>query len=352
MIELVFTSDYELFGNGQGEVSTCMIQPTSLLMTILEDYQKRMAFFLDVCEIWAFEETKLSGHFPDEFDPAQEIKTQIVEMIQRGHDVQLHLHPQWLNYEYSDEEWKLDYKFWRLPKVEGHQDWTIEELIEKGKTYLEELIQPVKSDYKCQAFRAGAYCIQPEDKVIPALKKLGFKYDSSVLTGMKLDNGLSYYNFESAIQKPFWKIGEMLALEDNASTLTEIPIFTAKVSRIKYVDFVQKRTAMKACDCNGEPASKSLGISNSSKFEKAKSLLKQQYLIFDYCGASFEEMKFVAEKAIHLYQNSKKGVPVVLIGHPKNFNNEENLRQFLTWCKSNDAISSESAFSFSNKVVQ
>ncbi|MFB6307086.1 MAG: hypothetical protein ABEH43_08900, partial [Flavobacteriales bacterium] len=192
-IVIHMTNDHEIFGNGEGDVNCCMIQPADRLLEITGKYSVRITFFLDVCMLWAFEELEMEGKLNRNY--SDDIKNQLKEALKKGHEVQLHFHPQWLNYKYEEGHFYLDEQLWRLPKVEEKEVMPLNDLFEKGKTYLENIFQEVDNHYKCSSFRAGDWCIQPEEKVLEAMRQNSFRLDTTVVPKMIHDDGLTKYDF-------------------------------------------------------------------------------------------------------------------------------------------------------------
>ena len=55
MIYSLVTIDYELFGNGTGDLIKSVIEPTNAILDICEKYNAKLTIFFDVCEYWAFQ---------------------------------------------------------------------------------------------------------------------------------------------------------------------------------------------------------------------------------------------------------------------------------------------------------
>ena len=157
-LKLLLTCDYEVFGDGSGDINECVIAPANRLMDICEKYNARITFFVDVCEYWAFKDVEEKGGFEDKnYKPATIIENQLKKIIQRRHDVQLHLHPQWINYEYiGEKKFKVDLTRWRLPNLNGAnvEDKPVTEelnkILKKGKETLEYLLKSIDSSYECK----------------------------------------------------------------------------------------------------------------------------------------------------------------------------------------------------------
>ena len=114
MIDLILSLDYEIFGNGAGDVMRDVVGPTRRLLDICDRHGAKMTIMFEVGEYWAFEQC--AGRLQEvlAYCPAQEMREQALDAIQRGHDVQLHLHPQWIGARYEAGVWQLRNEYWRL----------------------------------------------------------------------------------------------------------------------------------------------------------------------------------------------------------------------------------------------
>lgn len=124
-----------------------------MIMDIADEFGLPVVFFLEVLNKYYFgkSESREVCHY----------------VLKRGHDVQLHLHPNYLNFAQSDPG-KLFFK----DNISSYDLNRQVELIQEGKSLLAEygVKKPV-------AFRAGNY--GADKKTLTALSKNGFIYDSS-----------------------------------------------------------------------------------------------------------------------------------------------------------------------------
>ena len=63
--------------------------------------------------------------------------------------------------------------------------------------------------------------------------------------------------------------------------------------------------------------------------------------MFNFCDAtSFEELKYMTERAKGKYQNHLKteNIPIVAIGHPKTFGNEKEFEKYLRWATNKEYL--------------
>ena len=56
MAKFLLTLDYELFGNGSGDVFKHIIDPTYKLLALADKYNVKFTFFFEVIEYWKLKE--------------------------------------------------------------------------------------------------------------------------------------------------------------------------------------------------------------------------------------------------------------------------------------------------------
>lgn len=147
--------------------------PTDALLDVCDAEDARLTIFAELGE-----HAYLRVHEPD---VADRMETQWRDAIQRGHDVQMHLHPNWLPE--LGAHWDGDRYVWNemLTRVADCPD--LVELIGRLKGVLEDAIRPVDPTYEAVAFRAGGYEAQPFRLLAEALQANGMWCDSSVYHG-------------------------------------------------------------------------------------------------------------------------------------------------------------------------
>lgn len=352
------TADYEVFGNGSGDVTCCLIEPAEKLMTIAEQHGTRVTFFVDVSEVWAFEKLESSGVEAGRSQPASRIRAQLQDAVGRGHDIQLHVHPQWVGAAWDKNEgaWTVRLDRWRIGSLPEKDDdgngVTAESIIAEGVAWLEQLARPVDRAYKCLAFRAGAWSIQPERAVLEAFRKAGISVDSTVSPGAYRDDGLSYFDFRKAPSNlPYWHFSKRVDRPDHDGDLLEIPIFTVRQSIIEAViDPVSRK--LTAPRPSRPPGCKGESERSAHKKGRIQTLFNRlltpqgRTRMLDYCALNAKEMIRMIERS---YSNQLTYVtrPVVAIGHPKNFANPGELELFLAWCQANPLVKLDSIESLS-----
>jgi SAM-dependent methyltransferase len=150
-----------------------VFEPTDALLDACDAERARLTIFAELGE-HAF----LREHQPE---IAARMEAQWRDAIRRGHDVQLHLHPNWLpelgaRLEDGRYVWNE-----RLTRAEEHPD--LVGLLGRLKETLEQVITPVEPSYATVAFRAGGYEAQPFRRLAEALCANELWCDSSVYHG-------------------------------------------------------------------------------------------------------------------------------------------------------------------------
>ncbi len=355
MLKLLLTADYEILGNGSGSINRCLIAPSAKLLQICESTNTRLTFFVDMCEYQAFRQAEDSGVLPSSYTPATWIDNQLKDAIARGHDAQLHIHPQWIEHRYvARDNWEVNLSWWRLPSVPGgygsaDDPTSLLGLLTSGRNSLENLIKPLQPDYECRAFRAGAHCIQPAKRVLQAMRETGLFYDTTVIPGMKLDDGLSYFNFfEAPSHLPYWKIRNSMIESNPHGLIVEVPIFTERIGFFKRLRFHAQKRLHQLRDtpvgCEGKTNRHLITNSIPKRILDSLSIFLPRVKTLDFCRSTMEEMKWFLLKAHKRFQHLTQydPVPIVAIGHPKGFGNGVELQRFLDWVAKQNFVELES----------
>lgn len=190
-IHLVFVDDWELSGNGAGDVRELQFRPMRELVSIYNKHGIRGSFNAEVMQQLAFR--KLETSYPELKMLADEWDEVVRETYGQGHDIQLHIHPQWTEAEYKNGEWHLtaDWSILNYTPDEAYR------MMFAGKEYLEELLCPVDPAYRCVSFRSGSWCIAPSPHMLGLLVKLGIVFDMSIVGGVRYETkniNLDYSN--------------------------------------------------------------------------------------------------------------------------------------------------------------
>lgn len=324
----ILSFDYELFGSGKGCVFANLINPTKSILKILSKFNIKATFFIEIFEVEAVIELK-HKYAPDsyEFQAAVALEMQIDEMVYAGHDLQLHLHPQWLNASYEYGTWHLNHDLWRfssLPDSETKDGLPSKSLaIEIGVRQLQNRVRRINPCYVCHSFRAGAYNLGDTRSSIRALIDNGIRIDSSVCHGFFAHSALSQYDYTTTDKyKSYWFSFDSIlngsdSLESSEQCL-EIPMVTINSSFFERLSMARMLATIK----NRRYKGVNYNINLSRKLPSRPDLIANSN--FDVCLSSIRQVKRFQELIIDCNPDY-----VVLIGHPKDFTFFSPLRLIL-----------------------
>lgn len=324
---ILLTLDYELFGNGSGDVFKHIIEPTEKILSIAEKHNVRLTIFFEVIEYWRLKDEWNKGNTMGYVEnPIDAIEHQIRLAASKGHDVQLHLHPQWVDAVWKDEKWHVNESNWRLGGYEKEGEYSLRSLFEKGKKMLEELIKPIKPEYVCNAVRAGGYCIQPSERIVEVMRETGFRYDSSVYPGGVETGHRQFFDFT---QLPdyvgFWHCGRSVEDIVPSSDIVELPIVGLNIMRIRKFLSVGRIAALMKNKSNSKETLEAK-ISGEGRSGIISYFFGKECQTWDYCLLS----KSLHKSFLRKIEKQKDRNVFVLVGHPKSlYDNGKNFKWLL-----------------------
>jgi hypothetical protein len=334
MLNVIFTLDYEIHGNGEGDPEVLMVGPTDRMLGQFDRYGAKLTIMAEVAEILKFREHRdTTGR--DQFH-YQAIASQLCRAIRGGHDVQLHLHPSYCTAHYEHGHWVQElseYNTAQLPPAR------LNEVILSGKNYLEDLLKPVNPAYECVAFRAGNWAVQPSHNLVRALLENGFRFDTSVFKYGRRTGCVhfDYSNAHSATSP--WPVDERdICRRDAAGKLIEVPIYSESrwighfltPARL-YRAYLSRRHPFKvqadrARQINNNSGSEGGGISGAVRRALSRHAWKA-----DFNQCSGKQLIRALERAEANHQGGAG--TFVLIGHSKLFTkyNQQSIQPFLAF---------------------
>jgi hypothetical protein len=325
-IYLALTDDWELRGDGSGDPEQLQFEPLRKLLRIYEDNGVRSTFNVEVMQQLTFREfqTKAPELKPlaDEWDDA------VRDAFRRGQDIQLHIHPQWSNATYHDSKWHLSGD-WALPR---HDVKIARSMLERGKHYLESLLQPLDSNYKCVSFRSGSSCIAPSSFALSLLVQLGIVFDMSIVGGLRVNTRnlqMDYSQCEESFLPFYPRLDDARKVSDKAEPIICVPIFHFYLSRVQTFKQVTTKIGEKLgadrSPSNGEGYSQQqwAEVGRSSRFKRAydkaiKPCLTGKYMVADLSQMNYPALKeMLAAIRSRARQSGLSELPVILTGHSK-----------------------------------
>ena len=336
MLNVIFTLDYEIHGNGAGCPSELMVEPTRRMMDLFDRYGAKLTIMADVAEILKFQEYKEKTGRDDYHYEA--IAEQLREAVRRGHDVQLHLHASYFNARHENGRWEQDwseYNFAGLPLDR------LNEIVRIGKQYLEALLQPIAPAYQCTVFRAANWAVSPSRNVVRALIKNGIHVDTSVFKYGRREGIVSFdYSNAHSDLVPWPVAGDDVCRRDDAGKLFEIPIYCERRWLGAFV--TPNRFYRVAMSSFHRIANNYQSGGNSSEpringprgaLRQLRMLAKRHPWKADFNQCSGRQLIRALERAEARHCGNSVDLPFVLIGHSKLFTrfNERSLRPFLSF---------------------
>ena len=196
-----------------------VLSPAERLMRLFEGEGAPLTFMAEMGEYFWLRENAPSV--------AVQMERQWADALRRGHDVQLHLHPNWLpelGAACIDGRWQWDMSLSRCEDYPGD----LSALVARCKAALEEPLRRVNPGYAVTAFRAGTYQVQPFRRLYAALTENGIPVDTSVFAGgCSRERG---YDFRLARfrHQPYFanRFDPQLLSPPGERGLVEIPVFT------------------------------------------------------------------------------------------------------------------------------
>jgi len=313
-ISIITSVDYELFGDGTGNVQREQIETTQSLINIADKYGVKLTIMFEYAQYLAYE--KFSQYNAQLAKDNEKIVQQLISLVQDGHDVQLHYHPQWedATYDVNKEKFNVNLETIDISSLSYDR---IVSILKNGKIFLEELLTPYNENYKCIGFRAGSWAVKDQKKVLNALIEAGFKSDSSVVPNVKFES--EQVNFEYTdcpYQYHFWYVNEYLTKKSLNKTFLEIPIYTKK-NRCGFLKYINSKY-FKSRKIVSQFYKVKISERNFSIFQKIKKIFFRNYYMADLNTMNAKTLiKMVEEGLFEKKFYGEEVVPLMFICHSK-----------------------------------
>ncbi len=227
MNKIILSFDYEIYFDG-GNNYEALLESTDKIISISKVHHAKLVFFVDVLYFVKLEENGLNKALST-------LKNQINGLIQNGHEIQFHYHPHWINAKYnqSENKWifdKTEYSYADILKKYGSQI---------AESHFNNAYKKFVEYFGIQSntYRAGGLSInESQSELIKVLLLNNFKFDSSVMPGLKITGNYLNLDHTKVPSTNTWNIssssGFFATESGNESVLTEIPIMSINKNRI------------------------------------------------------------------------------------------------------------------------
>jgi hypothetical protein len=220
---ILIEDDWEIMGNGLGNVAQLQYLPSLYFMKLARRLGIHMTFMVEVAQQLVYNKFSKSDY---NLKVQQNLwNDNILLMKHYGFDVQLHLHPQWLQSKMEADYFYLGNN-WNLGKYNNSLQ---ENLINESIKYLENLIIPEFPDYKVIAFKGGSWGLQPSGSLLRNMEKQGVRIVMGVRKGMRLTgNGVDYTALEEEILPYYPDYDDLCKIASGKQNIVIIPLQTVK----------------------------------------------------------------------------------------------------------------------------
>jgi hypothetical protein len=349
---LILSNDWELFGDGSGDYFDIQHRPLEDLLEVFAKYEAKLTVMAELGQQWAHQ--RISDREPWARNVCEAWESILEATIKKKHDVQFHLHPQWLDAHYKNNKWQVNLENWAISSLPAE---TMASIFKKGKLYLENVLRPVAPSYECVAFRAGAYCMQPSSVVIHKLLNAGIVCDTSVTKGMYNRDFFDYRDAYSNLLPWFVNSEDVRYQNDQDGELLEIPIHSYNSIDIPVLrEFISPRLYFLIFAGTWLPRRDVKWLLERSRtelqrysavnrpFMKTKKITSARWLLSKVMAAVGRQLdydilppkifaqriqKALEDKSIRKYENQDIIIPIMASGHVKRMHDCNNLEHIL-----------------------
>jgi hypothetical protein len=332
---ILIEDDWEVMGNGLGNVAQLQYLPSLFFMKLANRLGIKLTFMVDFVQQLVYKD-----HINSDYN----LKLQkdlwdntVLLMKHYGFDVQLHLHPQWMNATLKNDFFYLGNN-WNFGKYSNAAQ---DSLIRDSINYLEDLITPVDPDYKVVAYKGGSWGLQPSGDLFKNMEKYGIRIVMGVRQGMSLPSiGVDYTTLEEPNMPYYPDYNDICKVSSEKKEIIVIPLQTVTPG-IKGLSFlaadilkrkISKRDSMRHYYSADIPTqiSELSPVSEDSRpkfpFVTYKTHLKIGNQPYSYLKSSFDQViKRLADTPF-------ERIPILIECHTKQYNNYyRDIERFLAY---------------------
>ena len=312
-IKILLAFDHELPLGGLNEnYDKAIFEPTQNLIELSNKINVKINLFTDILSAHKFKTWDYTGFY-------EPYKKQLQLAVNNKHDVQLHIHPHWLTTSYSNKNY-LPSKDFKLSDFINSKEYSINSIIKLGKDELVKICEEVNKDYKCIAYRAGGFNMEPNSiEIVEALLANNIFIDSSIAKEMYFKSNFSELNYRNYNKKGNWYLNPKISLSDTSLNhgIYEIPVGTSPSS----VSYLLKHLIRKKVYSSRMPLNvgKTIHQGKTDIKNKINSLLSIKLLGFDVYTFNGKDLLQMLDWHINNNEaNSNNDIMVSTVSHPKN----------------------------------
>ena len=351
-MDVVLVDDWELRGNGSGNPFEIQFSTLKNLLEVYEQFDLPASINAEVFQ--QLQHIKWSLKYPELGKISEEWESCVQRAITHGHDVQLHIHPQWHGALYDGQKWDLTGD-WDITKYSKEQ---AREFVRQGRSYLENLIIPLKKDYRCKTYRSGAWCIAPSDFILDVLADENFIFDMSIVSGVRYKNDqISLdYRFVEEDTSPYYPLmNDARKVSSRKEAIVEIPtlsfkdplipqtfrrgirLMSQKMSWLKKLQFITELT-QRGVDgySSGQASQGGYEVWNKRDGTSINETIRTISDIAQLTSGQMKRMIIDVRKRIEKKELGR--IPVILENHTKDIKTFEPIERFCEWLAKQEDI--------------
>ena len=335
-IYLALTHDWELRGDGSGDIEQIQFAPLRKLLETYRKHDARTTFLPDLMQQIRFR--RLESEHPELKSSADKWDEHVREAFRQGHDVQLHLHPQWRDGRYEDGRWQLNGD-WSILNYDRDAAYA---MLAAGKDHLERLLRPINHSYRCLAFRAGALAAAPSEHLFKSLVRLGIQIDVSIAGGLFVNDRnlqLDYRDCEEDFLPFYPDMEDARKVSAKREEIVCVPLNHFYGSRRavtrQNISLAANRISKGAAKQPREQRIKDQKSDSTSRlalaFDKLiKPAMKRKHFVSDTGRLNYRLMQeMLGSIRQRAHESGLLQVPVVLTNHPKDIRDLAAIERFV-----------------------
>jgi hypothetical protein len=268
----------------------------------------------------------------------------------RGHDIELHIHPQWSKFSFDNNRWALKGD-WSLLNYEPAQSYA---MLSESKAYLENLLAPLNPNYRCVSFRSGSSAVAPSAFLLGQLAELGIVFDMSLIQGLYVNTRnlqLDYRHSDEGFLPFYPQMYDARRMSSNVEPIVCVPIFSFDLSRRRCMAEVvtkirskigSRRSGAAATDSYAAQEWDDVGRSSlpSKVYDKVvQPCLNGKHVVADIGRLDFSSLREMLNAIFEAAHNSNEAeVWVVLTNHSKYITDFSHIDRFLSEARKYDEV--------------
>jgi len=346
-ISVVLVDDWELRGDGSGDMERIQFAPLSSMLQIYESYGLRASINAEVMQ--QIHHIRYGEKFQNLAALAERWEQVVTDAYTRGHDVQLHVHSQWEGARYEGGKWVLPGNWSILASTRN----IMARMIRESRTYLEGLLRKVSADYRCVSFRSGAWAIAPNQDILSVLVEEGIVFDMSIVPGIRFNNSvisLDYTQCEETFLPYYPRMTDARLISDKKEPLICVPTVSFVPSRYSLVKQDLRRvlgrlqkalqpSIPKARGLSSAPSGDDYQVWSRGVRHRIMKLCVPKVTIADLSALTFDMMKeMISVIRRKSAASGRAAVPVILENHTKDITDFSDIERFAHYISRQDDI--------------